>query len=138
MADVLFLDSNILFSAAYRPDSTVRRLWELPRSRLLTSSYALEEARRNLKGSEQQAELESLLGSMNVVEAASDPEGHPALRSVDLPEKDRPILLAAVAARATHLITGDLTHFGPYYGREIAGVTVLPPAAYLRNLSEES
>jgi uncharacterized protein len=112
-------------------------LWEWSRPSLLTPSYALEEARRNLKGSEQQAKLESLLVSMNVVEATSEPEGHPTLRSVDLPEKDRHILLAAVAARGTYLVTGDITHFGPYYGREIAGVKILPPAAYLRNLSEE-
>lgn len=46
--DRLFLDANILFSAAYRPDAGLRRLWEVPNVELVTSAYAGEEARRNL------------------------------------------------------------------------------------------
>jgi hypothetical protein len=42
------------------------------------------------------------------------------------------IFLAAMAARATHLLTGDKTHFGRYYRRTIAGVLILPPSVYLR------
>jgi hypothetical protein len=49
-----------------------------------------------------------------------------------LPEKDQPILAATVAGRATHLITGDVKHFGEFFGKTLAGVMVLPPAAYLR------
>jgi hypothetical protein len=52
--------------------------------------------------------------------------------AVSLPDKDAPILLAAVAARATHLVTGDLRHFGPFFGKNVAGVTILTPADYLR------
>ena len=51
---------------------------------------------------------------------------------VVLPPDDQVIFLAAMAARATHLLTGDRTHFGPYYGRTIAGVLILPPSVYLR------
>jgi hypothetical protein len=53
-------------------------------------------------------------------------------KNLSLPEKDAPIFLAAVAARATHLLTGDLRHFGPYFGRTIGGILILPPATYLR------
>ncbi len=67
---------------------------------------------------------------MFVVEASADPEAHPALKAVRLPEKDTPVLLAAVGAGTTHLITGDFTHFGLYYGRRITGVLILPPAVY--------
>ncbi|MGB2643271.1 MAG: hypothetical protein WBG02_15475 [Candidatus Acidiferrum sp.] len=46
---------------------------------------------------------------------------------VSLPEKDVPILLGAIAARAAHLITGDLRHFGPFFGKKLANILVLPP-----------
>jgi len=45
--------------------------------------------------------------------------------------KDVPILLAAIEARATHLITGDMRHFGPHFGKRIEGILVLSPADYL-------
>ena len=133
--DELFLDANVLFSAAYRPDAPIRRLWELSGARLITSPYAVEEARRNLREAQQRGDLERLLASVSIVETSVDPGAHPILETVRLPEKDMPILLAAVGARATHLITGDLTHFGPYYGRRIMGVLILPPARYLREFA---
>ncbi|HUL34808.1 MAG TPA: hypothetical protein VL128_13055 [Candidatus Eisenbacteria bacterium] len=49
-----------------------------------------------------------------------------------MPEKDRPILAAAIAARAMHLITGDGRHFGAYFGKRVSGVVVMTPAEYLR------
>lgn len=107
----------------------------LSEARLLTSPYAVEEARRNLREDRQRGDLEALLTPVSIVEVSVDPELHPILKKVDLPEKDMPILLAAVAAGATHLITGDFTHFGPYYGQRIAGVLVLPPARYLNEFA---
>lgn len=44
----LFLDANVLFSAAYREDAGVRRLWSASNAELVTSDYAVEEATRNL------------------------------------------------------------------------------------------
>ncbi len=133
--DTLFLDANVLFSAAYRKDAGVRRLWDLPGVKLVTSAYASEEARRNLKRPEQRADLEELLRSINVLGTTVGSEEHPVFEAVSLPEKDRPILLAAIDARATYLITGGLAHFGPYYGREIESVPILPPAWYLRGFA---
>ncbi len=129
--DKLFLDANVLFSAAYRHDAPIRQLWRLYGVRLLTSSYAAGEARRNLLEGRQREDLEELLASVSIAETSVDPGSHAVLETVRLPEKDMPILLAAVGARATHLITGDLTHFGPYYGRRIMGVLILPPARYI-------
>ena len=55
---------------------------------------------------------------------------------VSLPEKDVPILLAAIAARATYLLTGDLRHFGSYFGKRVEGILVLPPGEYLRRYGD--
>ena len=49
---------------------------------------------------------------------------------VDLPDDDRPILLAAIEARATHLLTGNFRDFHPLYGRPVEGVLILRPADY--------
>ena len=129
--DRLLLDANVLFSAAYRRDSGLLRLWKLPQCRLLTSSYAGEEARRNLAGSTQRARLGKLLESVTIVgEAESLGDAN-----LGLPAKDQPILAAAIHAKATHLLTGDPRHFGPLYGRTIGGLLITRPAAYLQGLA---
>jgi predicted nucleic acid-binding protein len=123
-----FLDANVLFSAAYREKSSLVRLWNRPGAELVTSAYAAEEARRNLTSPDQRARLESLLSRMRIV-AESD---LPMPASVKLPDKDHPILKAAIAAEATHLITGDVKDFGRYFGTRIAGVLVVTPADFIR------
>jgi hypothetical protein len=50
-----------------------------------------------------------------------------------MPAKDVPIL-AAAAAGADLLITGDRRHFGHLFGRTLEGVTVLGLAEALRQL----
>ena len=125
---VLFLDANVLFSAAYRAESRLRELWTLPGVELVTSAYAWEEAWRNLPEQAQLKRLEALAEGVRVVQE----RGAWALpRDVILPEKDRPILSAAVLSGATHLITGDHTHFGVWYGKQIGSVRVMRPGAYL-------
>ena len=132
MVDRLFLDANVLFSAAYRPNPGVARLWEVSEVVLVTSTYVVEEARRNLTGKDQRNRLHELLQKLEIGEAMMLP---PELRGeIDLPEKDWPVLGGAAAAGATHLITGDLRHFGPFFGRNVLGVQILSPADYLRGL----
>jgi hypothetical protein len=127
----LFLAANVLFSAAYREDAGVRRRWGLQWTELVTSAYAVEEARRNLASPEQRADLEELLGSVRVSNLLADPAGHPGIEALGLPEKDLPILRAAVAADATHLVTGDRRHFGALFGEKVDGVLVVRPADHL-------
>jgi len=56
-------------------------------------------------------------------------------QAISLPEKDVPIILAAIEARATHLLTGDVRHFGPYFGKNVGGVQISLPGEYLRGQS---
>ena len=128
----VFLDANVLFSAAYREGAGLLRLWDLPDSELITSGYAAEEARRNLESDAACSRLERLLERTTLVAEAPDV---PLPRSVRLREKDWPILRAAIAARASYLVTGDVRDFGPLLGREVQGVRVLTPAQALQRLS---
>lgn len=127
--DRLFLDANVLFSAAWRPDAGVRRLWDRPGVTLLTSEYAVEEARRNLATADQLARLDALLEAVTVESALT--LDSTLRKDIELREKDWPILAGAVAAGATHLITGDMRDFGPFMDRRVLGLTVLTPARYL-------
>jgi len=128
--DRLFLDANVLFSAAWRGNSGLLRLWKLPGAELVSSAYAIDEARRNITDTGARARLEALLAETTIVAegslAALPP--HPTLAS-----KDRPILAAAIRAGATHLITGDRKDFGRLCGRRPGGVLVLRPADYLES-----
>jgi hypothetical protein len=127
--DSLFLDANVLFSAAYGSRG-LGALWDRKRlglCRLLASSFVLEEAKRNLDADELLARLDALL-----LDVALVPECDPGTPCpLDLPEKDRPVLMAAIKAGATHLITGDLRHFGPCRGRAVHGVQVMTARDYV-------
>jgi predicted nucleic acid-binding protein len=127
--DRLFLDANVLFSAAWREESGLLRLWDLPDVKLLTSTYALEVARVNLRTPAQRLRLAKLVERVEMISALR-PLPLPA--GVILPAKDQPILSGAIQAHASHLITGDQEHFGRLFGRKALGVTVLPPGEYLR------
>ena len=130
--DRLFLDANILYSAAHRSDAGLLALWRLAEVELITSDYALVEATRNLPDTVRKERLDALIDRVTLC-ADAPATGALFVRGVDLPEKDWPILLAAIQCGATHLLTGDMTHFGPYFNREIEGVLILTPAEYLRS-----
>lgn len=129
--DRVFLDANILFSAAYKPDSHLRQLRRRESVVLLASAYAVEESRRNLALTRAALlpDFEWLVSRLTIVPEASAAETLP--EEIGLAEKDRPILAAAVAAQATHLLTGDKEHFGHLFGKIVRGVLILPPSAYL-------
>jgi len=124
----VFLDANVLFSAAYREDSALVRLWRVSSAVLVSSEYAVDEARRNLPDAAARARLERMLADVEIVTGM-----HDALLAdgLDLAEKDRPILGAALAAGCTHLITGDSRHFGRLFGSQISGLQVMTPAMFL-------
>jgi predicted nucleic acid-binding protein len=134
----LFLDANVLFTAAHNPGGRSAALFALARSgacMLVTSPHALEEARRNLRLKHPRAGdvLESLLAVASVVPEVSSKDLAWALDQ-GLPLKDAPILAAAAQARADVLVTGDRAHFGPLFGKRLRGVEVLPPVDALARL----
>src|SRR6202035_4103515 len=105
--DRLFLDANVLFSVAYRPDARLLHLWKLKDVILCSSRYALEEARINLADEDQRMRLSKLSGVLHLFEASPRQLPH----RISRPEKDVPIPLAAIEAHATQLLTGDVRHF---------------------------
>jgi len=130
----VFLDANVLFSAA-KADGAVRALVAMLLSgghACWVDAYVVEEARRNLaaKHPARVDALEALLTQLQVAETClPNPQLDAAL---ELPEKDRPVLAAAIHHGCTALVTGDRTHFGPLYGKTIHNVTIHSP----RSLAE--
>jgi predicted nucleic acid-binding protein len=126
----IFLDANILFSAA-RPNSRMRMFLEVlsQQADFLTNAYAVEETRRNLelKFPSGLKSLERLARRCEMVSQLA------AGLEIELPLKDRPILGGAIAGRATYLLTGDERDFGRFWGKAVQGVKIVSP----RMLAEE-
>ena len=134
----IFLDANILFSAAHGTESPMRAFFHLAEAgicKLLASPFALDEARRNIarKHPAKTPDLEQLIAQIAVCREAGAEEVRWA-RSTGLPDKDAPILAAAVQAKADILVTGDRADFGILYGRNLQRVEVLPPRAALERI----
>jgi len=126
----IFLDANILFSAA-RSDGAVRQLLALVEAAghvLCADVYVLVEARRNLAAKTPGGlpVLEAISARIKIGGLIAGSPLPPELMA--LPEKDRPVLAAAIHYHCDILVTGDRTHFGQFYGKTIQGVTVLSPA----------
>ena len=138
----LFLDANVVFSAAHQEAGNAQALAALARARkcaLQTSAHALEEARRNLalKSKGYEKRLADLLASVELVAEAPAALVEWA-REQGLWLKDAPILAAAVHAGADILVTGDARDFGALYERTLRGVQVLPPARALARVLDEA
>lgn len=134
----LFLDANVLFTAAHNPNGKAALTIELGKRghwAHATSLYASEEARRNLvrKFPRSLDGLNALLRDIPLVEP------RPGLPfPATLAERDRPIFQAAVTCQATHLLTGDLKDFGPFMNRpeETSGILVQSVPEFLGSVLE--
>ena len=126
----IFLDANILFSAALARSRMAAFLDVLVQTATcLTNEYAIEEARRNLaaKASLRIAALDQIVARCEKI------IGIVTIGDIILAEKDLPILGGAIAGHSTHLLTGDERDFGKFWGKTIRGVKILSP----RMLAEE-
>lgn len=124
----VFLDANILFSAAYREGSGIARLWGKDSIHLVTSSYARTEAERNilLKRPEAVERLGLLISTVEITTALA-----PLSSSHGLPPKDQPILAAAIGSGCSVLLTGDIADFGHLIGTTVEGIEVLTVSMFL-------
>lgn len=131
----IFLDANILFSAV-KSDGAIATFVD----RLLVDEhecwidgYVVDEARRNLvaKVPARSPQLDVLVSRLKMSAVA------PSIARtmpLGLPEKDRPVLAAAAALECDALLTGDRTHFGKFYGRQLMGVLIHSPRSLYDHL----
>ncbi|MEW5982962.1 MAG: PIN domain-containing protein [Acidobacteriota bacterium] len=137
----LFLDANVIFTAAHNAagrSAAILDLTRLGRCRVATSRHAADEARRNLelKYPDALSRFDTLARQWDVVPEAAAADVAWATEQ-GLPQKDAPILASAVACGADMLVTGDRTHFGHLLGRRIRGMFVLTPAEALARILPE-
>jgi predicted nucleic acid-binding protein len=128
----LFLDANVIFTAAYSAQGLSRGLFRLAAAGkcvLCTSAFAHEEAVRNIqkKAPDKLADLIMLIQQVEIF-----PEPHPqwVIRAERLPldRKDAPVLAAALQGKADVFVTGDRRDFGHLFGQVLDGVKILTPA----------
>ena len=127
--DRVFLDANVLFSASYDDDNRLLQLWNLADVELVTSAFTVGETVRNATTELHRERLNQLLAAVRIVPEPLPDCGLP--QGIALPAKDAPILLSAIQAQATHLLTGDKRHFGPLFSQVIDGVLIQRPSSFL-------
>jgi predicted nucleic acid-binding protein len=132
----IFLDANILFSAAKSAGAVRELLHRLDAAGhvLCADAYVVEEARRNLalKGPDALESLERILAGLET--GPFRPAQLLPRLAARVHEKDRPVLGAAVHMACDVLLTGDRTHFGTLYGESLLGVTVHSPRSLAESL----
>lgn len=128
----VFLDANVLFSASNAGSSFAGLLaWLLAEDTVVSSEVALAEARRNLalKRAGWLPDFEALLPHLEIVPSTVFP------LPVTLPDKDVPLLCAAIRSRCELFVTGDRRDFGALMGKTIEGVRVVSPLQLARLLA---
>lgn len=134
----IFLDGNVIFTAAHNPAGKSALVFELaPKGywELVSSQLACEEARRNIdiKYPECLPEIDKLIKDIRII-----PHTAQSFCPLELPNKDKPIFLAAIQGGATHLLTSDLDHFGIYMNKasETKGILIQTVSEFLLSLIE--
>ncbi len=124
----LFLDANILFTAAYNPKGLAAALIKKASSlrlEIYASEYALEEAHYNLalKFPEALPEFEEIKNQIQVISVYVDLNFNP----LNLPFDDLPIFQGALKCRAQYLLTGDKKAFGKWMNKakQTEGICIL-------------
>ncbi|MBE0568831.1 MAG: DNA-binding protein [Deltaproteobacteria bacterium] len=132
----LFLDANVLFTAAHNPHGKAALIIELSGAKweVATSAYCVMEARHNLerKYPKCSGRMDEILGKIRIV-----PDVIGDRCPIPLPEKDRPVYAAAVRCRAGRFLTGNRRHFGPFMNEpeRTTGMTVQTVGDFLKEIS---
>ncbi|WP_423936646.1 PIN domain-containing protein [Candidatus Deferrimicrobium sp.] len=134
----LFLDSNVLFTAAHNPEGKASLVIDLAAAgnwEVVTSAYCLAEARLNVE-KKLPAALGRLTGILETVHLVPDVTGERC--TLLLPEKDRPVFASAQRCKATHFLTGDRRHFGPYMNipKDTVGIVVQTVGDFLSDVTK--
>ncbi len=129
MTSRIFFDASALFAAAYSASGGSRELVRLAMRgeiALVTSDYALEEARRNLAVKAPKAlDVYDLLLSLLEIELVSPSTQEVDVATKHVAEKDAPIIAAAKKATVDYLVSYDKEHIlGNVGAEEYAGVTI--------------
>jgi len=134
----IFLDANILFSAANTGSNMASFLGFLAENHyLVTSDYAAQEAERNIHAKRPQW-LEAYHKLMPKIERIN---GIDRELKVQIAAKDRPILASAIQSGCDFLLTGDKKDFGHLFGQSLENTMVASPLILVEelvNLSAES
>ena len=109
----IFLDANVLFTAAYNPQGKAFLLIQSD-LHFVSSDYAIDEARRNLKVKKKSAldTFDKFIKNIEVVILFPN-----IVCPIDIADKDKPIFTAAWISESTHLLTGDIKDFGIYMNK---------------------
>lgn len=130
----VFADANVLFSAA-DPASATRVVLEtlFIHATVVVNEHVWEEARRNIsiKRPALASSLEDLKSHFHF-SSRMEP-----VADCHLPDDDQPVLGGAVAAKCSHLWTGDKRHFGRWYGTTIRGIRVVPATVLVDELNRK-
>jgi len=135
----IFLDANILFSAAASECGAVSRLLTLLQENgheCWADNYVLMEAHRNIVAKKPASlrRFAQLIDTMRVAAASPNQTRDLPKLAEGLPQKDQSILAAAIQLVCNVLLTGDRAHFGQLYGQTISGVTIHSPASLAETL----
>jgi predicted nucleic acid-binding protein len=128
----LFLDANVIFTAAYSDQGLSRGLCHLAaagKCTLCTSAFAHEEAVRNIqkKAPDKMADLTMLMQQVDIL---SEPNSKWVNWAAELPlvRKDAPVLAAAIQGKVDVFVTGDRRDFGHLFGQVLQGIRIMTPA----------
>jgi predicted nucleic acid-binding protein len=132
----IFLDANILFTAAYSPKGKSALLISQSKTlslELVTCDFAIEEAKKNLLIKAPRSlnlfdEILLKIGSVPTVFLQECP--------IDLPLKDHPIFLSALKSECSHLLTGDMKDFGKHMGKpkKTGGIMIQTVTDFIQSL----
>lgn len=129
----VFLDANVLFSAAYSERSALAVFWRLKTVRLVVSEYVVEEASRNLVKKRPEA-ISRLVELLRTVEMSSELGNS---TSIEINEKDRPVIEAALGSGCDYLVTGNSADFKHLMDKDTLGVRVLMPVDAIEIFGQE-